>query len=123
VSDGTLFDVPATNDDPDMERRRARARRDTGMARAEGAADPDWKDKARRALRTYLETHQEFHVDDFWESTGLERPAEARALGPLVQRAARRGWMHKSGRYRASSASNLSEKPIWTSDIYQGEGT
>jgi uracil-DNA glycosylase len=85
----------------------AARRRDHALARVADAADPTWMNQAWDALLDYLKTHQEFFVDDFWSQTQLARPREARALGPVVLRAARKGLMKKSGRFRKSVASNM----------------
>jgi hypothetical protein len=95
----------------------AAARRADGMQRADAHASCDWKDEAYEALRAYLETHPTFFCDDLW-STGLSRPAESRALGPVIARAARERLMVRSGEHRASVASHLSPKPVWRSLVY-----
>lgn len=99
----------------------AARRRDQALAQVADAADPVWAAAAWDALVTYLRTHQEFFVDHFWTETELVRPRESRALGPIVLRAARQGHMVKSGRFRKSTASNMTEKPIWTSNLYRAE--
>jgi uracil-DNA glycosylase family 4 len=92
--------------------------KDAGVELAEMGADPEWLERAWDALVMYLETHEEFHVDAFWEKTGLDRPREARALGPLVLRAAKQGMMEKTGEFRSSTSSNGSEKPVWASKLF-----
>lgn len=77
--------------------------------------DEGWTRRAWETLIGYLRGHDEFFVDDFWAETGLEAPRDARALGPLVRRAAVAGHMEKTGEFRKSSASNSSEKPVWRS--------
>lgn len=99
-------------------RRRAETQRDDGMARVVEAADPTWMEDAWQTLVQYLRTHPEFHVDDFWSETELRMPREARALGPVVMKAARSGLMVKTGEYRKSVRSNMTEKPVWSSEIY-----
>lgn len=101
----------------------AARRRDLVLAQVADAADPAWAAAAWDALMTYLRTHPEFFADDFWNATEtvLARPRESRALGPIVLRAARLGHMVKSGRFRKSTASNMTEKPIWTSNLYRAE--
>jgi hypothetical protein len=71
----------------------------------------------------YLIEHDEFFVDDFWSDSGLDEPCEARALGPLVLRAAREGLMEQKGEFRKSVASNLSPKPVWQSLVHGEVGT
>ncbi len=94
-------------------------RRDQALAQVADAADPDWMSAAWNILVDYLRTHETFFVDEFWEQTNLVRPKESRALGPVVLRAAREGLMRKSGEFRKSTASNMTEKPLWQSLIYR----
>lgn len=98
---------------------RSRAPNETvaALTAVETHADPDWMDTAWAALVTYLETHRSLFVDDLWD-TGLPEPRESRALGPLILRAARDGLMAKSGEFRKSVRSHMTEKPVWTSLIY-----
>lgn len=100
----------------------AQWRKTEGMDRAERHADEAWKVEAARVLEQYLRDHEEFFVDDFWSETNLERPFESRALGPLIQKAARSGWMVKTGKYRPSVASNLTPKPVWRSTLWTPTG-
>ncbi len=93
----------------------ARAKRETGMTLV--SADEEWREKAYNTLVRYLKRHRTFFVDDFWADTRLPYPSNARALGPVILRAAREGLMVKSGEYAPSIRSNLSPKPIWHSRI------
>jgi hypothetical protein len=97
----------------------AAARRDAGVAQAEAGAGDDWLDQAFEFLRAYAEEHEEVFVDDLWEA-GLTPPANRRALGPVLMRAARAGVIEKTGQYRPSTSSNLSVKPVWRSRVYCG---
>lgn len=108
VETETLFDAAA------------RAR-DEAIAQVDEHAAPEWKDAALTFLHAYLVDHETMHVDDLW-AAGLEEPHELRALGALFQRAARAGWMCKTGRSRPSVRSHLSDKPIWQSLIW-GDAT
>ena len=101
--------------DLDAARRSATVARDAGMAAVEEAADPDWMDEAWDALVNWLKTHDTFFVDDFWSGTQLSIPRESRALGPIVMRASRQGLMEKTGQFRPSVRSNMTEKPVWRS--------
>lgn len=98
----------------------AAAKRDDGMRRADEHADDEWKDRASALLDAYLRQHPEFFVDDFWRESALDAPREARALGPIIQRAAREGRIVKTGNYRPSVRSNLTPKPVWRSTVYEG---
>lgn len=99
--------------------RDAARRRDAAIVQVEAGADPDWMATAWDALVDYLRTHEEWFADDFWAETNLAKPREARALGPLVLRAAREGFMVKTGLFRKSVASNMTEKPRWRSLLYK----
>lgn len=96
----------------------AARRRDAALAQVAAGADAAWTAQAWDTLVSYLQAHPTFFVDDLWEA-GLVEPREARALGPVVLRAAREGLMRKSGVYRKSVRSNLTEKPVWTSLVYK----
>jgi len=95
--------------------------RDEGMARAEAHAPDGWNDAAFEFVRAYLETHDDLFVDDLWEA-GLAEPPSPRALGPVLQRAARAGLMARTGEYRPSARSHLSPKPVWRS-LVRGDST
>lgn len=112
---GPLFDQPRKNAGD------ARRAREHGMKRVSKNADPVWNAEAEQLLDGYLRTHAEFFVDDFWSETGLREPREARALGPIVQQASRRGQIVKTGRSKPSVRSNMSDKPIWRSMIYRSD--
>jgi uracil-DNA glycosylase len=101
-------------------RQRASQARDVAVAQVEAGADPDWLAEAYDELVRYLRHNPEFFVDDFWQRTQIQRPRESRALGPVVMKAAREGLMEKSGEFRKSVASNMTEKPVWRSLIYRG---
>lgn len=89
------------------------------MQQVEANADDAWKADAWQKLCDYLRSRAEFFVDDFWTATSLTPPRESRALGPLVQRAARHGYMARTGRSRPSVRSHMSDKPVWESRIYR----
>lgn len=104
-------------------RHRSEHQRDAALAAVEANADDDWLTEAYDQLVAYLQNHPEFFVDDFWSATGLREPREARALGPVVMRAARAGLMEKTGDFRKSVRSNMTEKPVWRSLIHLGAPT
>lgn len=96
----------------------AQAQRELGIARATLGADPEWLVAAWEFLVEYLHTHDEMFVDDLW-AAGLPHTHEDRALGALFRRASRSGYMTKTGTYRPSARSNMTEKPVWRSLINQ----
>jgi hypothetical protein len=112
----SLFDPPAPPPPPPPEptATEAQAQRELGIARAALGADPEWMEEAWAFLVEYLSTHAELFVDDLW-SAGLPHTTEDRALGSLFLRASRQGLMRKTGSYRPSKRSNMTDKPVWES--------
>lgn len=100
--------------DPDEQRRRAEAERDQALRRVDEAADVLWREEAFEFVHDYLRAHATMFVDDLW-TAGLRPTREDRALGAVFQRAARAGLMVKSGSYRKSVRSHMTEKPVWRS--------
>lgn len=94
-------------------------RRHDGLVAVEANADDDWSARALDTLERWLRTHETFFVDTFWDESGLELPKEARALGPVILKASRAGWMVKTDSYRPSIRSNLTVKPVWRSTLYR----
>jgi hypothetical protein len=99
---------------------RARARRDEGLERVAAGTDPDWGTQFLKALYRTATTMKEFISDDVWRVGGVFPTRENRAAGPIFQDAARKGWVVKTDRLKASVRSNLSGKPVWKSLIYKG---
>ena len=95
----------------------AERQRDAGMAQVDMATHESWKMDADIFIETYLRTHPQLFVDDLW-AAGLVKPPSPRALGPRVLSAAKRGLMKRSGFYRPSVNSHMTEKPVWTSLVY-----
>jgi hypothetical protein len=110
--------------DPEITAQRdaaSEAARAEGIAAVDDNADEQWKEEALAFVQAYLQQHPTLFGDDLW-AAGLPEPRERRALGPVILRAARNGWMEKSGDHRASHSSHGIPKPIWLSLIHQ-EGT
>lgn len=97
----------------------AEARRDDGMTRAAESSGEGWHRYAVAFIEEYARGHDRVFVDDLWES-GLERPAQPKALGPAMLAASRAGIIAKTGEYRPSVSSNLLPKPVWRSLVYDG---
>lgn len=88
------------------------------MAQVDEHADPDWKTAAKTTLKT-LAAHQEFVTsDDLWAS-GLPKPREPRAAGPIFRWAATHGLIEDSGRTILTAQANSHRAPIrvWRSLI------
>lgn len=78
------------------------AARDQAIARVDAAADPDWKADAQQALTELIDAGEKFSADDIWLRVGY-KPAEPRALGAILQQAARRGRIVQTGERRKSA--------------------
>jgi hypothetical protein len=100
-------------------------RRDIGIDQSAEHAGEEWKREALVLARRYCETHDLVFVDDLWD-WGLESGESDRALGNVIQTAARAGWIEKipmrgvhpdAFASRPSVRSNLSPKPVWKSRI------
>lgn len=97
----------------------ARVSRDAGIKRVDDNASSAWIAAASAFLLAYCRTHETVFCDDLWRA-GLEPPHEARALGPVMQRAVRKKIIERSGEYRASVHSNMTPKPVWRSLVWEG---
>jgi hypothetical protein len=108
----------------------ARAAANRGMQIAADHAGQPWQDNALAALRRYLRLHETMFVDDLWD---VLPPCDSdRALGSVIQNAARQGWMAKlkvPGVHpdafvaRPSVRSNGTPKPVWRSALYGQQET
>lgn len=98
----------------------ARRARDAAMEQVEANADADWKDRAKIAVRYLARTKAEFISDDIWE-LGLEKPREARALGPIMRWAVKQGFIRDSGRMQQSAQTTCHARPmrVWISCGYK----
>lgn len=95
----------------------ARAERDDALRRVDAHGDPNWKIAAYDFLHAYLIAHDTMFVDDLWAAGLPPAPGDDRVLGSIFQKAARAGWMEKSGTYRPSVRSHMTEKAVWRSLI------
>lgn len=112
---------PSTGSSIGARRSAAEAARNSAIARVELDADNAWLERAYAELVKFLTVNETMFVDDFWESTKLDRPADGRALGAVFVRGCRERIMEKTGGFRKSIASNMGPKPVWRSLIYDPE--
>ena len=84
------------------------------------------EDQVREVLRKYLEDHPTLFVEDLWDY--VDEPPSPRAVGAIIQGAARDGWIAhiRVPEYgkdaivsRPSTRSNLAPKPVWRSLLYR----
>ena len=106
----------------------AEDRRNAGIEKSVHHSGDEWREYAITFVRRHLTTHRELFVDDLWDE-GLTEPDSARALGAVIQHAAREGWMRQKRVRRVrgdlvvemdyvarpSVRSNMSLKPVWES--------
>lgn len=55
-----------------------------------------WEKKAHDTVVEVAKANEEFTPDDIWDA-GLEKPMEARWLGPVMNSAKRNGYIEKLG--------------------------
>lgn len=96
------------------------ALRDVAMHRVDEAADDDWKALADKAIAQIAATSKRFTADDVWgllDEQGVDRPREARALGPRMMAAARDGLIVSTDEFRKSTRAELHACPrrVWRS--------
>lgn len=99
------------------------AGKEDGMGRVDENADVDWKAVADAAALEAARTHPEITTDDV---VRLIPPTvtthNLKALGPVMRRASRAGWIRpadKPGRPCARGARHASRLMVWTSLVYQ----
>ena len=102
---------------PELDFTSARARRDSGIAKAEASAGT-WMDEAWAFLLEYARTHETVFCDELWQA-GLPPTTQPKALGALFVKASKAKVLERVG-YRPSKASHLAPKPLWSSRIYRG---
>lgn len=95
----------------------ARVARDEAMQQVDAHADDAWKFHAWTWLLDYLAAHEEFFPDDVW-AAGLPVPRERRALGPLVSKAARAGYIVATDKVRARTRGHTTPAMVWRSTLY-----
>lgn len=88
------------------------------LAQVEANADTDWKSEALAAIESLAMTRAEFTTDDVWAvlTTSTHEP---RALGALMRRASRNGWIRRTDRVRISVRAACHKRPIavWESAL------
>lgn len=87
--------------------------------RVDAAADPEWRQRARDALVDAARDMETITADDLWER-GLDRPREARAIGPVFTWAKSQGYITATGEFRTSSQVQCHGMPrrIWRSLLH-----
>lgn len=84
---------------------------DEAIAKVDANTPELWKQAALAAVDKVCRTKRFFTPDDVW-ATGLEKPENPRALGPIMQQAARLQWCRKTGAYLPSQIPTQHGNPI-----------
>ena len=87
------------------------ALRDAAMERVEAAAGDDWNGRALAAVRLVCRTQTTFSTNAVW-ATGLEKPQEPRAMGPVMMRARIAGYCTPLDHTEPSEAPSQHGQPL-----------
>lgn len=98
-----------------------RMAREAAIRAVEAAGDPEWASVALDAVYRTAERLPYFHVDAVWQDAAMTGTVDDRAMGGVMRKAARLGWISKTDRVRSSLRSHGSGKPVWRSLVYSGE--
>lgn len=100
----------------------AKAARDEGMAKVETPMAQPWMALATIALHRTACRFEMLTTDDVWAELrehGIDGPSEPRALGPVMMRGARQGWVTATREVRLSkrTVAHAGPKRLWASNV------
>lgn len=100
----------------------AKAARDEGMAKVETPMAQPWMALATIALHRTACRFEMLTTDDVWDelrAQGIDGPSEPRALGPVMMRGARQGWVTATREVRLSKRviAHAGPKRLWASNL------
>jgi hypothetical protein len=104
----------------------ARTAANEGIARSLDAAerrDEEWPERALGFIHRYALSHAEFTVEEMTAEAGrlgYGSPADDRAWGSIVRRAAIRGFIRNTHTTRPRVKGHGSPGPVWQSLVYLG---
>lgn len=103
-----------------FDREASDAARDEAIGRVDRAADDDWKEEALSTVRSLARTRPFLTADDVWRIVSEVR--EPRALGAVMTRARRKGWIEPTEDFEPTERVVAHSKPmrIWRSLLYGG---
>lgn len=106
---------------PVLDRASGERLRADGMARADDHANADWKLAARLALRSLAFRQEYVTADDLWAS-GLPKPAEPRAAGPIFMWGKKKLLIENSGQMMLTAQASGHRHPqaVWRSLVWPG---
>lgn len=93
------------------------------IQRSDEHADEAWKQEALEAVRRAAEANETLIVDAVWPylNEGACATHDYRAMGPVMIRARREGYIAPTGDFRKSHLRNHgTPRPVWRSLIYKG---
>ena len=110
MNEPTLFDPPTIDESA------SKVATDDAIERVGQGAGEAWKVRALAAIHSVCRENDEFIVDAVWE-TGLDRPANGRALGHVMRTARVKGWFEATGKHRPSAQVQCHRNPraVWRS--------
>lgn len=113
-----LFDEVDAKTARRMDPVQAEANKEAALARVDAAADPEWKKKARDAIRIVACQQPELTTDDVWKLVPATR--ENRALGALMTEAARAGIVALTEKTTKSARPGCNRRPVrvWKSLVF-----
>jgi hypothetical protein len=94
--------------------------RDSGIQKADEHADPKWRRDALATVRRCAESRSLFTTDLVWEHMESETH-EPRAMGAVMLRAQKLGWIQPSENWELSRRPECHRRPIrvWRSRLRQ----
>lgn len=92
-----------------------------GMARAEAHADTEWQNMALLAVQYVALSKRTFIVDEVWQYIPSNlHTHNLRAMGPVMKRAQKLGWIEPCGHATTSRVSaHGTPVTLWQSKIYR----
>lgn len=84
------------------------------ITRAELHADPQWKQKAYKAVQDLVDRVPRFTADDVWNLLDYQEvyTHEPRAMGAVIQLAVKNRLIRHTGKYKKSERKEAHQRPI-----------
>lgn len=98
--------------------------REEAISRADAAAKEQWKADALAAVSICAELHKEFTTTTVWfwlaKAHDFKMPAEPRAMGAVIRRAHKLGWIEPTDRFVNTHRASRHRAPVrvWRSLTY-----
>lgn len=93
---------------------------DQALAQVEGNASEAWISHALTAVWWAASAYPEITTDEVWGRISWN-PREPRAMGAVMRRAVREGWIRPTKSYQRSQRANCNKRPVlvYRSKIYR----